>query len=504
MTTFIQIGLSGPRDRVPSDVLSVYDRIKKSFKTPQKHGWEYFIIKPNDSQEWKDLHAQLGPYVSFGREWTRESIEPTMSELIEIATVKYNDQGAWVRDYGRPEKTIMIPTNDIVVNEPDEKFDDSENKRNLNKIVNALRKGKTIPPILLRKMPGEIAKYQVLDGHHRFMAYRLLGLNQVPARVVATFNATNTNEELIYMSEMSKLTKLMKELDKSPITEGTGVTDYNPRSQGGTRKELIAKYRKTGDPKDAEAARRAGATQKELQGLSESQRPNYVWQGEPLKANARRGFDSEEEASEYADKHEGSKIGQGYPSPFVVNYSTFIYPGDKVFRDSRAALVRTRSGLSPGEQDVTIWKYIDDGKTQVGVRVPDDKIGFIKPLPPLLDKDTAKDEQTDEGMKDSLKNIGLATGLVGAMALPGAIENTMIHRTPLAQEIKARAEQGDEQAKQDLHNLVVLVDKSGSLQTLLDRYGFKNVKEPKSDSDREQYQETLTRELQSISNRLLS
>lgn len=56
---------------------------------------------------------------------------------------------------------------------------------------------------------------------------------------------------------------------KQGVAEGTGVTDYNPKSQGGTRKELLAKYHKTKNPKDAEAARKAGATQKELQGVSE-------------------------------------------------------------------------------------------------------------------------------------------------------------------------------------------------------------------------------------------
>jgi hypothetical protein len=50
------------------------------------------------------------------------------------------------------------------------------------------------------------------------------------------------------------------------VDEATGVTDYNAKSQGGTRKELLAKYHKTKSPKDAEAARKAGATQKELQG----------------------------------------------------------------------------------------------------------------------------------------------------------------------------------------------------------------------------------------------
>ena len=50
---------------------------------------------------------------------------------------------------------------------------------------------------------------------------------------------------------------------EDPMT--TNVTDYNPPSQGGTRKELLAKFAKTGLPEDARAARMAGATQNELQ-----------------------------------------------------------------------------------------------------------------------------------------------------------------------------------------------------------------------------------------------
>ena len=53
------------------------------------------------------------------------------------------------------------------------------------------------------------------------------------------------------------------------VSESADVTDYNPKSQGGTRKELLAKYHKTKDPKDAEAARKAGATQRELKGVAE-------------------------------------------------------------------------------------------------------------------------------------------------------------------------------------------------------------------------------------------
>jgi hypothetical protein len=68
--------------------------------------------------------------------------------------------------------------------------------------------------------------------------------------------------------DIRRLINLVEEKseDKAPkqLNESTGATDYNPKSQGGTRKELLAKYHKTKDPKDAEAARKAGATQQEL------------------------------------------------------------------------------------------------------------------------------------------------------------------------------------------------------------------------------------------------
>lgn len=69
--------------------------------------------------------------------------------------------------------------------------------------------------------------------------------------------------------EVNMTESLEKRLYRA-LKETSSVTDYNPKSQGGTRKELLAKYHKSKNPKDAEAARRAGATQKELQGVSEA------------------------------------------------------------------------------------------------------------------------------------------------------------------------------------------------------------------------------------------
>ena len=54
--------------------------------------------------------------------------------------------------------------------------------------------------------------------------------------------------------------KLIEEVEQT----NEAVTDYNPKSQGGTRKELLAKFAETGNSKHAEAARKAGASHEEL------------------------------------------------------------------------------------------------------------------------------------------------------------------------------------------------------------------------------------------------
>ena len=54
-----------------------------------------------------------------------------------------------------------------------------------------------------------------------------------------------------------------------PVNETTNVTDYRS-GEGQSRKELLAKYAKTKDPKDAAAARKAGASQTELKKANDS------------------------------------------------------------------------------------------------------------------------------------------------------------------------------------------------------------------------------------------
>ena len=90
--------------------------------------------------------------------------------------------GAEVDDTGFDRLPIInIPTDQLVGFEPDTKMNRPESKANVRKILAGLKSGDSLPPVLVRKYKNG---YQVLDGHHRFWAYKLLGIKRIPSRIV--------------------------------------------------------------------------------------------------------------------------------------------------------------------------------------------------------------------------------------------------------------------------------------------------------------------------------
>jgi hypothetical protein len=107
--------------------------------------------------------------------------------------------GAEVDDSGFDSLPIInIPTKELVGFEPDEKMKLPKAQANVAKIIDGLEKNENIPPILVRKYKGG---YQVLDGHHRFWAYKTLKKDSIPARLVPDsdieeISKNKVNEEL--------------------------------------------------------------------------------------------------------------------------------------------------------------------------------------------------------------------------------------------------------------------------------------------------------------------
>ena len=92
-----------------------------------------------------------------------------------------NWYGATVDNYQASGPVVNIPTNQLVGFEPDDKMNQPKSKVNVEKIVAGLKQGSKLPPLLVRKYKNG---YQVLDGHHRFWAYKLLGIKSIPAQIV--------------------------------------------------------------------------------------------------------------------------------------------------------------------------------------------------------------------------------------------------------------------------------------------------------------------------------
>jgi len=91
--------------------------------------------------------------------------------------------GAEVDDAGFDSLPIVnIPADRLVGFEPDSKMNQPKSRANVEKIVAGLEKGNKLPPLLVRKYKDG---YQVLDGHHRFWAYKLSGTKSIPVRIVA-------------------------------------------------------------------------------------------------------------------------------------------------------------------------------------------------------------------------------------------------------------------------------------------------------------------------------
>jgi hypothetical protein len=91
--------------------------------------------------------------------------------------------GAEVDDAGFDSLPVVkISADRLVGFEPDDKMKEPTSRANVKKILAGIKQGDKLPPLLVRKYKDG---YQVLDGHHRFWAYKLSGTKSIPVRIVA-------------------------------------------------------------------------------------------------------------------------------------------------------------------------------------------------------------------------------------------------------------------------------------------------------------------------------
>ena len=83
------------------------------------------------------------------------------------------------------EKVVQLPVNGLSMAESPSRFNEPASLKKIQNIMQAMKDGKRLPPILVCKQGGTL---QVLDGHHRLMAYQKMSLLTIPARVVIKVN----------------------------------------------------------------------------------------------------------------------------------------------------------------------------------------------------------------------------------------------------------------------------------------------------------------------------
>lgn len=93
----------------------------------------------------------------------------------------------------RKEKTVMLPMNQIRSRfEGDDKADPEwkEARANIENIKKQIKRDiSKLPPIIVRRLPQENT-YQVIDGHHRYFAFREMNVKRIPVIILSAGQIT--------------------------------------------------------------------------------------------------------------------------------------------------------------------------------------------------------------------------------------------------------------------------------------------------------------------------
>jgi hypothetical protein len=157
--------------------------LKKQHSVPFSDEKNWLLIDTDPAKGNKGLGLKWVP-ASTRFTWVRpykETMESSVAEGKITLSTDPNWYGATVDNYQASGPVVNIPANQLVGFEPDDKMNQPKSKANVEKIVAGLKQGAKLPPLLIRKYKNG---YQVLDGHHRFWAYKLLGVKSIPAQIV--------------------------------------------------------------------------------------------------------------------------------------------------------------------------------------------------------------------------------------------------------------------------------------------------------------------------------
>jgi len=179
--------------------IQAYVPMEKIEETLKKVNGKWALVSRHDPEKVLQYYHGSG---HPSKEWVSKverRVHSFESEVDEVAKVKLStdpaDYGAYVRDAGGPEKITTIPFNKIVSTfEPEEfgKMKLPKSAANVERIIAGIKRGDKLPPLLVRRYKNG---YQVLDGHHRYEAYKRMRIKEIPVRVVDPKNITEAIDD---------------------------------------------------------------------------------------------------------------------------------------------------------------------------------------------------------------------------------------------------------------------------------------------------------------------
>lgn len=123
----------------------------------------------------------------------------------------------------------MIDIKDTIPNEPFKDLSYMDSSDNAQSMIDSIKKGENLPPVLVIRHPYDVKKYLVVDGNHRRYAYKKAGASQIPAEIIKPEDILLMSKE--WGSKDNKATRL------SDVEDSDVVDLYFVNPDGGHKFE---------------------------------------------------------------------------------------------------------------------------------------------------------------------------------------------------------------------------------------------------------------------------
>lgn len=117
-------------------------------------------------------------------------------------------------------ETYYIPLGNVLANEVFKDEGYFLNNENVTGMIQKLKEGGQLEPIMVIQHPEDPEKFLVLDGHHRRFAYEYSNRLEIPARIVEYKNILLGDENGKIISSLDKELANKELLDKYFVTPG--------------------------------------------------------------------------------------------------------------------------------------------------------------------------------------------------------------------------------------------------------------------------------------------